>query len=110
MKERQLMLLCIPLFVIFSFCGFYINGLNRHVGWPYNMMGLLIFILSQKYIWIFHSFRENQDIELKIEYPNHELSVNEAIERHKELERQKREIVNGTSFGSGVSLGITKIL
>ena len=32
-----------------------------------------------------------QDTELKIQYPNHELSVNEAIERHKEIERRKRE-------------------
>lgn len=64
--------------------------ISMKADWEAFVVGLLVAILCQKYIKVFQIYKGKQDTELKIQYPNHELNVNEAIERHHIMERKRR--------------------
>ena len=90
-EKKYQMIIYFSAFLVFHGVGFFLMILSMKVDWKAFAIGLLVTILCQKYIRVFRLLRGMQDTELKIQYPNHELSVNEAIERHKELERRKRD-------------------
>ena len=90
-EKKYQMVIYFLVFLVFHFAGFFLMFLSMKTDWKAFAVGLLVAILCQKYIKVFHLYKCMQDTELKIQYPNHELSVNEAIERQKDIERRKRE-------------------
>lgn len=91
MDRRQLILIFLMLHMVFYGIGSYMAiMLSRH-HWQILIASLVVIILSQKYVFLFRWLREKSEGPLEVIDPNEHISVNDAIERHKEAERIRRQ-------------------